>query len=772
MTEIQGQAASTVSQAQAETLWRQALARHEAGSLHEAVLAYRNFLAIWPDHVGALCNLGMLHCQMGAADAALPLLEEATRVAPEIAETHANLGQALKQLGRPQAALESYRQAANLQANNPWCHFNLAVVLHQVGQSNEALASYREAIRLAPNLPSAHNNLGKLQWELGQTEAALDSYRTAQKLSPGYFEAHFNHGKALSAMGKTEAAASALSAATAMRPDDSRAYNDLGVELLKLGRPSAAAAAFERLIEQKPDSWEAHCNLGSALGRMDEQAKAIACFERALQLRPDASEVLCNLGVALKSQGRYDEAVVHLQRAVELRPEFKDAQNNLGLVLKDVGQPEAALACFQQVLAMDPEHHEAHSNLLFTLNLLPDRAPADMLEQARAFGDKVAASATPYRTWQMSMLPDKCLRVGLVSGDLRNHPVGFFLEGILSALDAGQIELVAYASHHPVDDLTDRLKPRFSQWRMVAGMSDEFLARLIHEDGIDILIDLAGHTGFNRLPMFAWKPAPVQVTWLGYFATTGVPGMDYLLADPQVAPADEAAHFSEKLWRLPEIYYCFTPPEVPLQVAPAPAIRLGHITFGCFNKLAKMNEDVVQVWSRVLHALPEAKLMLKAKELGDAAQRASVLQRYARHGITPGRLILEGVSPRAEYLAAYRQVDIALDPFPYPGGTTTVEGLWMGVPALTLKGDRFIGHQGETILHNAGLADWIARDEEDYVARAVAFAGDVAALSELRASLREQLLASPVCDAPRFARNFETALRGMWRQRCESTGTA
>jgi predicted O-linked N-acetylglucosamine transferase (SPINDLY family) len=320
--------------------------------------------------------------------------------------------------------------------------------------------------------------------------------------------------------------------------------------------------------------------------------------------------------------------------------------------------------------------------------------------------------------------------------------------------------------------MTERLKPLFRRWTRVIGLRDAALAARIHEDAIDILIDLAGHTADNRLSVFARKSAPVQVAWLGYFATTGVQGMDYLLADPQVSPVDEASHFSETVWRLPEIYYCFTPPNVQLPVALLPAASNGHVTFGCFNKLTKMNDEVVQVWSRVLHALPAAKLMLKSKGLGDAAQRISVLQRYARHGIAPERLILEGASPRVEYLAAYRQVDIALDPFPYPGGTTTVEGLWMGVPALTLKGDRFIGHQGETIMTNAGLGEWIAQDMDDYVAKAITFGGDLAALADLRGRLRGQLLASPVCDAPRFARNFETALRGMWTKWCAEQGNA
>lgn len=773
MAEIQGQEATTVSQMQAEALWRKALAQHEGGKLHEAAVAYSGFLAIWPDHVGALCNLGMLNCKLGAADAALPLLEEATRLAPEIAETHANLGQALKQLGRFDAALESYQRAASLQATNPWNHFNLAVVLQQVGQRDEALASYQQAIRLAPNNSRAHNNLGKLQWEMGQTDAAIDSYRNAQKLSPGYFEAHFNLGKALSVKGATEEAASALNTAATMQPDDSRAFNDVGVELLKLGRPMAAVAAFERLIERNGDSWEAYCNLGNALGRVGEHAKAVTRFEHALKLRPDSPEVLCNMGVALKSLRRYEEAVTCLLKAVDLKPDFKDAQNNLGLALKDVGRVEEALACFSRLMEMYPDYHEAHSNLLFTLNLLPEHSPEMMLQQASLFGERVTASAVPYQSWNVKLQPEKRLRVGLVSGDLRNHPVGFFLEGILAMLDASELELFAYASHHSVDELTLRLKPYFSEWKMVMGMSDEALARQIHSDGIDILIDLAGHTGYNRLSMFAWKPAPVQMSWLGYLATSGVRSIDYVLADPMALPSNEDVHFSEIPWWMPEIYLCFSAPNLSIEPGQLPATSSGHLTFGSFNNLTKLNGDVLACWARILHAVPDSVLYLKTKALSENAIREGLIYRFVELGIAPSRLRMEGhLDSREAHFNAYHQVDIALDPFPYPGITTTVESLWMGVPVLTQRGDRFIAHQGETILHNAGLSDWIARDQDEYVAKAVAFAGDLAALSQLRGVLREQLLASPVCDAPRFARHFEQALRGMWRQWCTSNNSA
>jgi len=616
--------------------------------------------------------------------------------------------------------------------------FDQAFAHHKRGNLREAAGLYAEVVRMRPEHSAACANLGVIRCQMGELQGAIPYLLQALQLDPRNADVHYNLGKV---------------------------YQDLG-------KLDEAVACYQRTLELRPDNDKALINLGVTLKNRGNPDAAVTVYQRLLQLKPDSHFALTNLGIALRELGQLENAIDCYRRALASNANFHEAHNNLGIALTALGQHEAAVACYHRALAIKPDLYEAQSNLLYAKNLYTEQSPEHMLEDARRFGQMVEARAKPYQTWKSLPLPGKCLRVGLVTGDLRNHPVGYFLEGVLSVIQPDELELFAYVTHTRDDALTERVKPYFAGWVCGIGLGDAVLAQRIHDDAIDILIDLAGHTAHTRLPMFAWKPAPVQVSWLGYFATTGVAALDYLLADPRVVPAGEEAHFSETVWRLPEIYYCFTPPALQIEVSPLPAMNNGHITFGCFNKLVKMNDGVVRIWSQVLHALPQAKLMLKTKELGDPAQRASVQQRYARHGISPERLIMEGNSPRAEYFAAYHRVDMVLDPFPFPGGTTTVEGLWMGVPALTLKGDRFIGHQGETIISNAGLEDWIARDEDDYLAKAVALASDLPVLAELRARLRRQLLASPVCDAPRFARHFEIALRGMWASWCASQNEA
>jgi predicted O-linked N-acetylglucosamine transferase (SPINDLY family) len=387
------------------------------------------------------------------------------------------------------------------------------------------------------------------------------------------------------------------------------------------------------------------------------------------------------------------------------------------------------------------------------------------LEEARQYGECVNALASMrYTDWVCENSP-KRLRVGMVSGDLCTHVVSYFLEGLLRGLDSDRIELIAYPTRPKEDPTSQRLRAYFAAWKPLTGLSDAAAAECIHADGVHILLDLNGHTAYNRLPVFAYKPAPVQASWLGYFATTGVAAMDYLIADPWTMPETEEAYFTEKIWRLPETRLCFTPPDVDVSVSQLPALTSGYITFGCFNNLTKMNDGVVALWSRVLAAVPGSRLLLKAKQLKDASVRQNVFERFATHGVGAERLVLEEPAPRAEYLAAYQRLDIVLDPFPYPGGTTSCEALWMGVPVLTLAGERFLSRQGVGLLMNTGLPEWIASDPDDYVARAVSHAGDLQGLAAVRASLRERFVATPICDAKRFARHFEQALEGMWAAR-------
>ncbi len=551
-------------------------------------------------------------------------------------------------------------------------------------------------------------------------------------------------------------------------PDFGFAWKVLGMSLHMQGKD--ALLALQKTTELMPDDHEAHANLGNALKDLGQLNDAVTSYRRALAINPDFAEAHNNLGVALAALRRFDDAIASFRRALAIRPDYANTHNNLGNALKDLGQLDDAMASYRRALAINPDLIEAHDNLLFIHNYLPGQTASMLLLEARRFGDLVLRQASPYTHWHNAPEPDRCLRVGLVSGDLCDHPVGHFVEGVLAALASaasGRLALFAYpSSHFCTDAVSGRIKASCCGWHSAVGLSDENLARRIRDDRIDILIDLSGHTANNRLPLFAWKPAPVQATWLGYFATTGVAAMDYLIADPWTLPESEEAHFTEKIWRLPETRLCFTPPDVVVDVGSLPAPRNGYITFGCFNNLTKMNGAVVALWARVLEAVPDSRLFLKAKQLNEAPVRQSVVERFAAQGADATRLILEGFEPRAEYLAAYHRVDIALDPFPFPGGTTSVESLWMGVPVLSLAGEHFLSRQGVGLLMNAGMPEWIAADAGDYVARAVSHAGDLQRMAILRKELRQQVLASPLFDAPRFARHFETALRGMWQKWC------
>ena len=463
------------------------------------------------------------------------------------------------------------------------------------------------------------------------------------------------------------------------------------------------------------------------------------------------------------------------RRAIEIRPDNADAHVGLSNVWKSLGEFESALKCIHRSLELDPDCVLAHNNLLFIHNYVADQPAALLLADAQRFGEVATRLARPYTDWPNSPKPERPLRAGFVSGDLCDHPVGYFLESVLAALSSqasGRLELFAYPNRSCDDVTSKRIQANCKGWHPAVWLSDEALARRIRDDEVDILIDLSGHTAHNRLSVFAWKPAPVQVSWLGYFATTGVAAVDYFIADHWTLPPDQEAHFTEQIWRLPESRLCFTPPDAEVAVSPLPALTNDYITFGSFNNLSKMNDAVVALWAQVLHAVPGSRLFLKYQQLAEASVRQRTCERFAVHGIAPERLIFEDYVPRANYLAAYQRVDIALDPFPFPGGTTTVEALWMGVPVLTLAGERFLSRQGVGLLMNAGLPEWVASDPRDYVARAVSHASDLQRLASLRSGLRQQVLASPIFDAPRFAQHFEAALRGMWQTWCSRDASA
>jgi predicted O-linked N-acetylglucosamine transferase (SPINDLY family) len=708
--------------------------------------------------------------------------DEMERGARQLLQRYPDSGQLYKALGvalqaQGKEAVETLQRARTLLPEDAELPGNLGNLLSQQGRHEEALACYRDALALRPDFAEAHGNLGLALMRAGRLEEALSCLQRALQLKPGFVEAHCNVGLVLQRLGRLEDALASLQRALALKPDFAAAQSLLGKALFESahglaaqGQTQAAIMRYQQLLQRQPAHLPALCNLGLLLQGLGRLAEAESLYRRGLALAPDASELLNNLGNALKAQGRLDEALALYRRAIAARPADTLAYGNLAAALRELGDLDGAAACYQRILALQPEQHWAHSDLLF-LGCHREQHSLDAARAAaEAYGTGLAALAQSGRDWPNRPDPERCLRVGLVSADLREHPVGYFLQTLLAALAeqaADRLTLLVYANNAQHDGLSAAMKASVAGWRQVQDLSDEALAAQIEADAVDILIDLSGHTAGNRLPVFARRPAPLQLSWLGYCASTGVAAIDYVLSDPWIAPPNMEAAFTERLWRLPESFLCFTPPALDLPVAPLPAAAQGHLTFGCFNKLNKLNDAVLRLWAELLAAVPGSQLYLKNAQLDVASTRAAQLARLAALGVPGERLRLEGASPRADYLRCYAQVDIALDPFPYPGGTTSMEALWMGVPVLTLAGTTPLSRQGVSIMQNLQLPDWVASDRTSYLSLAQRHAADLPALEALRQGLRARLLHSPLCDAPRFATHFEAALRQMWRHWCD-----
>ncbi|MCZ2174124.1 MAG: tetratricopeptide repeat protein [Burkholderiales bacterium] len=602
------------------------------------------------------------------------------------------------------------------------------------GRLEAAAASYREAVAADAGHAGAWVNLGFVLKELGQWEAARGALERAVEVAPGNADARYLLGLVLEERGDLEEAIRHLRAAVESRPDFVFAWRDLCRACFQAGRIGEAQEAVERGLEVEPHSAELLLYRGNLRLHEKVYRPAIEAYQQALTLVPNHAVVHANLGKAYMEQGDVESAVAHYRRALAL----DDGMVSL----------------------------EARSSLLFARSYRTDDTPEAYLAEAKQYGALLAARAKPFTAWPADTRAEAPLRVGLVSGDFLQHPVGYFLESILASLDPSRLELFAYPTVLREDALSVRIKPRFAAWHPLTAFDDAAAAARIRADAVQVLIDLSGHTSNNRLPLFAWKPAPVQVSWLGFFATTGVPGMDYLLADPYSVPESDRWQFIEAVWLLPDTRLCFTPPPeaMHLEVAPLPALREGHVCFGCFQNSSKINDEVLVTWGRILEALPQARFMVQNKQMGDAEARERFLSRCAQAGIDPARVDMGKPASRADYLAAHSKIDMIVDTFPYPGGTTTCEALWMGVPTLTLAGATMLGRQGAAMMRCVDLGDWVAADVDDYVAKAVSFAKRPSELAELRAGLRDRAARSPLFDAPRFARNLEEALLAMWRR--------
>ncbi len=673
------------------------------------------------------------------------------------------------QQGMLESAEALYRKVLAEAPDNPDASHLLGVLSFQRGEATQGVELIQQATRIDPDNWAYFNNLGTALKNAGRVEEAIDAYLRAIDLKPDHHEPHYNLGVALADAGRTEEAIERYRHATTLKPDYCEAFNNMGNALKSMGRLDEAIDSYQRAIKINPDYAKAYNNLGSALSGRFKFKDAVAAFQRAIALNPEYHEAYNNLGAALKDRGQLSAAIRNYRKAIALKPDYYEAHNNLANALNNQGKLEEAVTAYRHALDIKPECHEAHDNLLLTLQYLPDHDPAQLRAEHDHWDVRharhLAEEAPPHGN---DRSPDRRIRVGFVSHDFGRHPVGYFLVAYLAAHDPDAVEVVCYSDRVQEDDMTETIRSHSALWRRTVGVRDEPMADQIREDGIDILVDMSGHTAKNRLMVFARRPAPVQVTWLAYPGTTGMAAMDYLIADRWVAPPGMDDAYAESLLRLPESYLCYEPPDYAPDVNSLPALENGHLTFGCFNNLAKVTPAVISLWGRILRAVPDARLLLKYRSFNDKAVQDRYRELLAGEGIAEDRIDLIGASAsHVTHLSHFNRIDVALDPFPYNGTTTTCETLYMGVPVISLAGQTFVSRQGCGILENVGLSDWIPRSYDAYVERAVTCVDQLDALNALRGTLRQRVADSPLCDAGRFARHLEAGFRQIWRRWCD-----
>jgi len=805
--------------AEAEALYRQILAadpRH-AGALHllgvvahqvgqndVAVELIRQATALKPDFPEAYNNLGIALKDQGQLDEAIAACRQAIILKPHYPAAYYNLGIALEGQNQLDEAIAAYRQAIALKPDHPNACNNLGNVLKDKGQLDEAIAVYRQAIALKPDYAEAHSNLGNALREKGQFEKAVTACREAISLQPNLSEAHSNLGNALREKGQLDEAIAAYRQAIALKPNRPEAYSNLGNALEGKGRLDEAIAACRQAIALKPSYPEAHSNLGVVLktqGRLDE---AIAAYRRAIALKPNYPEAHNNLGGALRDQGQLDEAIASYHHAIALNAHYSDAHSNLGVALKDVGQLDEAIAAYRQAIALKPSHSEAHSNLALTLHYHPGFDARAIARELELWNQQHVQPLRQFlRPHPNDATPDRRLRIGYVSPDFRGHPVGRSLLPLLAQHDHHNFEIFCYPQVPVPDDLTRQLRAHADHWHSLLGLTNPEAAELIRQHQIDILVDLALHTAHHRLLMFAHQPAPVQVSYAGYPGSAGVETIGYRISDRWLEsemgdgrsefgsaphsrspishlPSPREALLSDLRSPRPELrpaervflldsFWCYSPHGADLPVNALPALENKFVTFGCLNNFCKVNEQVLALWSRILARAESSRLIILSFA---GSHRQRTLARLQQAGVDASRVDFVAPRPRHEYLEFYHRIDIGLDTFPYNGHTTSLDAFWMGVPVIGLAGELPVSRAGLSNLMNLGLPELLADTEDEYVEKAAQLAADLPRLARLRATLRSRMEASPLMDAPRFARSIEAAYRAMWRRWCRDKNPA
>ena len=643
-----------------------------------------------------------------------------------------------------------------------------ALAFHQSGELPKAAAIYARIRAVEPRNFAAVHLGGLVALQQGNAAEAATLLERACRLNRHSAPARLRLGIAFEMLHRFSESENSIRAALAIDPKAHEAWIQLGGALRKLGRLPEAEAALKQALVLGPDNADAHDRLGTLLIDLRGHAAAEPHFRRASELQPRGAPAWSNLGVCLLYLGRLGEALGAFARALSIDPRLDHAHAGKGLTLERCYQLSGAVESYDRALVGNPRNHQARSARLIALQYLGDRSRDHIFDEHRRFG--AAVGGPPRREFAHSRDPERRLRIGFLSPDLHRHSVAYFIEPLLQHLDRSQFEIHLYHDQPVIDATSERLRSQAAGWRMVAGLGDDLLEGILRSDAPDILFDLAGHTGMNRLPLFARRLAPLQATYLGYPDTTGLPAMDYRLVDAITDPPGQAEAFcSEKLLRFAPTAWSYAPPSEAPDPSGPPSVQTGNVTFGCFNNFAKITDHALLAWGRLLENLPGSRLVLKGHGLSVPALQSAARRRLEATRISPERVeFLERTRTVEEHLAAYGRIDVALDTYPYHGTTTTCESLWMGVPVISLVGDRHASRVGASLLHAVGHPEWLARDWNDYIVKAAACAGDQAGRTALRLRLREEMLASVLLDHRGQAGRFGEALREIWRQHCRS----
>mmetsp|Transcript_15902 Transcript_15902/g.29084 ORF Transcript_15902/g.29084 Transcript_15902/m.29084 type:complete len:876 (-) Transcript_15902:97-2724(-) len=750
----------------------------QLGRLDEAIQAFDAALQRDPEQRHILrSKAGALARQQRWEDAAV-CLREVLKVEPGNSELRVELAQCLtehgihlKMAGKPGCIL--FQDALQVCDEHAPAYFQLGVEYSESGQQARAKEMYEKAVKLRPLYIEAWNNLGVACRSLGEPEHALEAYSVALKASPNCSKTRENMAICLLEIGckslqqkRLKKASQELKKALAYNSANADIYFNLGVLYAEQSKFDKARVNYELAVHFEPRHVNALNNMGVIHRRQGNLEAAVHCFERAVLVDPKMNLANKNLGAAFGQMGRMSESIKLTLMALEAQPNDAEVYNNLALLYRDQGDIDTCLGHLDACLKLEPQNNHANSNRLMTLNYPSEMSRDDVFEAHRAWGEALERK-TPveYTSWRRSeSTDDGPLRVGYISPDFYTHSVSYFIHCVLKHHDRSRVHVTCYSDVVVEDDRTQLFKSYVPCWRKICGLPDEEVARQIHADGIDILVDLTGHTGNNRLAVLARKPAPVIVTWIGYPHTTGLSRVDYRITDEHADPVDAPGLTTEKLLRMPECFLCYTPPEAAPPVSLRPAQETyGCPTFGCFNTLAKVSASTVRLWCRVLREVPEARLFLKSKALQCPEVQDKFRRLFALQGVDAHRLDLSGLQPRTGcHLQMYSLVDVALDTLPYAGTTTTCEALFMGVPVVSLRGSGVHAQNvGASLLSAVQLPELAAPTEDEYVRQASLLVRDVRRLAALRAGLRTRMLRSPLCDGPRHVAHLERLYAGM-----------